>query len=150
MSITKRSKKYKYDVYISYHPAQRGLVENFCNQVKSDNLNIWYDENNSSTFNVRALQSSAMFICFPSKEYKKSMKNRIEYSIALEQDMKIITMDEFLVESAQTELKSTEQKTNSQTISLDNNNENFINSFFKLVKNQTEIVSQKLYKFVRI
>lgn len=114
----------KYDCYISYHPAQRLQVEAFCIQVKNDNLKIWYDHNHENDFNenVRALQSSAMFVCFPSKEYKKNIKNRIEYSIALEQNMKIISL---MVDHEQS--KKTQGKT-----------QNFINSFFKTVKNQAE------------
>lgn len=146
---SKRAKRYKYDLYISYHPAQRELVRTFCDQInKNENIRIWCDESCSSSFNVRALQSSEMFICFPSKEYKKSIKNRIEYSIAIEQDMKIITVDEYLIENAPLEhVHPVDQQTTKHIQS--SINENFINSFFKLIKNQTEIFSQKLYKFVR-
>ncbi len=90
-----------YDLYISYNSAQLDQgVSDICNYLKKwFNLNIWFDEiifnNNNNETSVRefdALQSSLIFICFPSKEYKKSGKNQLEYSIALKQEMRIIEL----------------------------------------------------------
>ena len=89
-----------YDLYISYNSAQLDQgVSDICDYLKKwFNLNIWFDEifnNNNDETSVRefdALQSSLIFICFPSKEYKKNIKNRLEYSIALKQEMRIIEL----------------------------------------------------------
>jgi hypothetical protein len=99
-----QEKKFKmnsnyYDIYISYNSAQlEEGVTLICDYLRKwFKLNIWFDqdkhENNDSSYcEFDALQSSLIFICFPSKEYKKSIKNRIEYSIALKQEMRIIEL----------------------------------------------------------
>jgi hypothetical protein len=87
-----------YDIYISYNSAQLDQgVSDICNYFKNwFNLNIWFDQDNeyndSAVSDFDALQSSLIFICFPSKEYKKNIKNRLEYSIALKQEMRIIEL----------------------------------------------------------
>ena len=104
-----QEKKFKmnsnyYDIYISYNSAQlEEGVTLICDYLRKwFKLNIWFDqdkhENNDSSYcEFDALQSSLIFICFPSKEYKKSIKNRIEYSIALKQEMRIIELRLFAV-----------------------------------------------------
>ncbi len=86
-----------FDLYISYNQAQRVQVEHICQQFKFFNLRIWYDQDNLSDDqanefdeNIQALQSSLIFVCFPSEEYKKNVKNRTELSIAIEQEMRIV------------------------------------------------------------
>ena len=75
-----------YDLFISYNSAQLDQgVSDICNYLKKwFNLNIWFDEiifnNNNNETSVRefdALQSSLIFICFPSKEYKKKLVLKI-------------------------------------------------------------------------
>ena len=96
--VSSKKKNY-FDIYISYHPAQRIQVEHICQQFKKFNLRIWYDKDliadteNEFDENVHALQTSFLFVCFPSEEYKKNLKNRMELSIALEQEMKIISLN---------------------------------------------------------
>ena len=93
-----------YDLFISYNSAQldKGVTE-ICNYLQNRfNLNIWFnkDQNNlsssssssSSISELNALESSLIFLCFPSNEYKKSTKNKLEYSIALKQEMRIIEL----------------------------------------------------------
>lgn len=45
---------------------------------------------NAFNQNISALKSSLIFVCFLSKDYQTCINNRIEYSIALEENMKII------------------------------------------------------------
>ena len=82
-----------YDLYLSYHVSQKRLVEKIFNYLKSSlNLNVWLS-NDDANFNenLNALQFTRLaFVCFPCKEYQNCIKNRIEYSIASEQQMKII------------------------------------------------------------
>jgi hypothetical protein len=87
-----------YDLFISYNSAQldKGVTE-ICNYLQNRfNLSIWFnkDQNNlsSSISELNALESSLIFLCFPSNEYKKSTKNKLEYSIALKQEMRIIEL----------------------------------------------------------
>jgi hypothetical protein len=93
-------KLHYFDLYISYNSAQLIQVEHVCQMFKQANMRIWYDQDglieeteNKFDESIQALQSSFIFLCFPSKEYKKCLKNRIEYSIALEQEMKIICVN---------------------------------------------------------
>jgi hypothetical protein len=94
----------RYDLYISYNSAQLNQVKQVCQYFEDYKLRIWL--NNDETFDLNsnidleqyneiiyALESSCVFICFPSVEYKKCLKNRIEYAIAVEHDMKIIALD---------------------------------------------------------
>ena len=88
-----------YDVYISYNSAQldQGITL-ICDYLKQKfKLNIWFKNNNNQekeneNSELDALQSSLIFVCFPSNEYKKSIKNRLEYTIALKQEMRIIEL----------------------------------------------------------
>ena len=94
----------RYDLYISFNSAQLNQVKQVCEYFEDYKLRIWL--NNDETFDLNsnidseqyneiiyALESSCIFICFPSVEYKKCLKNRIEYAIAVEHDMKIIALD---------------------------------------------------------
>jgi hypothetical protein len=97
------TKKSSYDLYISYNPAQINQVKQICKLFEDNKFRIWFikfeifDSNNDfeifDEMNIYALESSCIFVCFPSNEYKKSLKNRIEYAMAIEQDMKIISLD---------------------------------------------------------
>jgi hypothetical protein len=142
---SRRNTAVSYDLFISYHPAQFKLVENFYNQVKTDSLNIWWDQESkrSPDENVRALQSSSIFVCVPSKQYQKSMKNRIEYSIALEQEMKIITLnvDEEVENETRKQAAIRNRKQATQTLGLC--------SFFRFIKAETDKFSQKIKRFVQ-
>lgn len=138
---SKRRNTLSYDLYISYHPAQLKLVENFYNQVKNDGLKIWWDHESDDS--VRALQSSSIFVCFPSKQYQKSIKNRIEYSIALEQEMKIITLnvDEEAEDDDNQKKQQVSVRRPSQTVGF--------SSFFKFIKAEADKISQKVKCFVQ-
>lgn len=83
--------KYNYDLYLSYNVSQKRNVQEICKLFKNSKLKVWLaKEEDQFDDNLNALQSSLIFVCFPCKEYQKCIKNRIEYSIAKEQGMKII------------------------------------------------------------
>ena len=141
-------KKFKYfDIYISYHPAQRIPVEHICQQFKQFNLRVWYDKDslheeteNEFDENIQALQSSFLFICFPSDEYQKKLKNRIEFSIAAEQEMRMISLnlDGFPASfnsSTVSQIKLTEQI-------IEPEQEKELSSLIKYLKNEVNQVSQ--------
>ena len=69
-----------YDLFISYNSAQldKGVTE-ICNYLQNRfNLNIWFNKDqNNLTSELNALESSLIFLCFPSNEYKKSTKNKL-------------------------------------------------------------------------
>ena len=89
----KRFNECNYDLYLSYHISQKRKVQKIFNFFKNSNLNVWFgNENDNFDDNLHALQFSLAFIYFPCKEYQKCIKNRIEYSIANEQGIKIINL----------------------------------------------------------
>jgi hypothetical protein len=89
-----------YDLYISYNWSQFNQVKIICDLLKESEFNIWFDESetvnndlNEFEKNIHALQTSLVFIYFPSREYNKCTKNKIEYTTAFEQNMKMICLD---------------------------------------------------------
>ena len=76
-----------------YHSSEKRKAQKIFNFFKNSNLNVWFgNENDNFDENLHALQFSLVFIYFPCKEYQKCIKNRIEYSIANEQGIKIINL----------------------------------------------------------
>lgn len=137
MSKSKKVKRSNnYDLYISFHPAQKQLVEIFCNQIKDDNLKIWHDHESESE-DLIALKTSSLFVYVPSKEYKKCIRNMIEYSIALEQEMKIITLNANEIESSNIKQENK---------STDNTSNTSVNSYSSIFKIQVENLIQKFRK----
>lgn len=96
----KREKMAKnYDLYISYNWSEFNQVKIICDLLKESEFNIWFDDSetvndlNEFEKNIHALQTSLVFIYFPSREYNKCIKNKIEYTTAFEQNMKMISLD---------------------------------------------------------
>lgn len=136
-------KQQEYDLYISYNTAQKSQVEYMCQLFKNANLKIWFDKDplnddiSSNKFdqNLHALHNSYLFVCFLSKEYQKSIKNRIEYSIALEQEMKIVNI--YLDD--QNETKKNESSINVNLYGLDLSD---LNSIVRTIKDESEHISK--------
>ena len=84
---------YEYDVYISFHPKQLCHAQNTCRLFKNADLKVWFVEDSTNKFdeNIHALQNSYIFVCFLSDEFHKAIRNRIEHSIAVGQNMKMMS-----------------------------------------------------------
>lgn len=84
--------KFEYDVYISFHSKQLSQAENASKIFKNADLNVWFVEDSTNKFdeNMHALQNSYLFICFLSIDYQKAIRNRIEHSIAVGQNIKMM------------------------------------------------------------
>lgn len=146
-----------YDLYISYNQKQKAQVNHICKLFKEADLKIWYDQekaNNTNSDNIfnsnlHALQSSYIFICFLSKDYQKSIKNRIEYSIAVEQNKKIINiyLDDF--KSQLNEKKNKEDKSNLLHLNLIGLNLQELNRMIKMIKEEAETFSNSFKQSFR-
>ena len=126
--------------------------KSFYNQVKTNSLNIWWDHEckRSPDENVHALQSSSIFVCFPSKQYQKSLKNRIEYSIALEQEMKIITLNVDEDEEEEEKKKELgENESRKKAVIKKSTSQVSLSSFFRFIKAETDKLAQKIKCFVQ-
>lgn len=140
-----------FDLYISYNQAQRVQVEHICQQFKFYYLRIWYDQDcltsdltNQFDECIQAIQSSFIFVCFPSEEYEKNLKNRTELSIAIEQGMRIISFNleenySIHVENKK-KLNITQMKLNDQMINGSNLKE--MSLLVKSLKEQVLQISQ--------
>lgn len=141
--MLKNSPRKLFDLYISYNPKQKEQVKQICSIFKNYNLKIWYDQDQSQPHvneekfdkNLNALQSSYIFVCFLSRDYQKCIKNRIEFSIAHEQNMKIMN---FYFEDYMRALKPLTNKVNSIDFILSSMNTNSLNLLAKAIKNEIE------------
>ena len=138
-----------FDLYISYNPAQRVQVEHICQQFKFFNLRIWYDQDHMSggdqvnefDENIQALQSSFIFVCFPSEEYEKNLKNRAEFSTAIEQEMRIMCFNlENYMLTTKDRHNITQMKLNDQMINGSNLNE--MSLLARSLKNEVSTIAQ--------
>lgn len=133
-----------YDLYISYNPKQKEQVDYVCKLFKEANLNIWYDQehinntNDDNKFdsNLHALQSSYIFVCFLSKDYQKCIKNRIEYSIAKEQNKKVINI---YLNDFKTEFN---EKRNKEDFSFNGESMHELSKNIKIIKEEAETISK--------
>lgn len=128
-----------YDLYISYHSAQKTKVDYCCKLFRNANLKLFCDKDlnnlpNKFEQNLTKLQSSFIFVCFLSKEYQKCIKNRIEFSVAVEQNVKIIKFyfDDHL------HIETGSQKQNLVDINLNTLNVHSFNLLAKAIKNEIE------------
>jgi len=127
-----------YDVYVSYHIDQKSQVENICNLFKDSGLRLWINNDSLKNFDqdLHALQQSCIFVCFLSKQYQKSIQNRIEYSIATEQRMRQFN---FCLEESIWEVKE-----NKNTTYVDISKMSLIDLSFvvKAIKNEANFISK--------
>ena len=139
----KQSQRKLFDLYISYNPKQKAQADLICNIFKNANLKIWYDRDRGAKnskegnfdHNLHALQSSYIFVCFLSRDYQKCIKNRIEFSIASEQKMKIMN---FYFDDFNRSHQTVVNKLNSIDINLKSMNINGLNLLAKAIKNEIE------------
>ena len=129
----------KYDLYISYHPTQIKQVEKVTKSFQNVNLKMWH-EHDMFESDLEALQSSFMFVCFLSKEYKKNINNKIEYSIAKQKEMKIITF--MLNEEA--DLDKNSEKDNEIIINLKHLSQKELGIFAKGIRKEMDQFSSRL------
>jgi hypothetical protein len=129
----------KYDLYISYHAAQLKEVEKVIKSFKNANLKMWHEHDLFET-DLEALQSSFMFVCFPSKEYKKNINNKIEYSIARQKEMKIIT---FLQNEEADQVRNNE-KDNHIKVNLKRISHKELSMFAKGIRREMDQLSSRL------
>ena len=141
----KRFEVKKYDAYISYHQAQIKQVEKVIKSFRNVNLKMWHDHDLFET-DLEALQASNMFICFPSKEYKKCINNKIEYSIAKQREMKIISfnIDEQPQQPHQQQQQQTNENNNFISINFNRLNQKELGIFAKGIRKEIDQFSSRL------
>lgn len=137
-----KSNENNYDLYISYHPTQKTQVEEICSLFKHSGLTFWFNKDTTrKNFDedLHALQQSYIFVCFPSKEYQKCIQNRIEYSIAAEQEMKIVNLN---LGEMNSQLNETAENRIKTSVNVKSMNSSELNLVIRAIKSEANLIGK--------